>query len=83
MAHHAPKSLPRKPAVQMKRRRFDLERGLAQLREVQIDGMIGRGANRGGDAGEHRQGCAVNVAGGDQLHARMAPDDWSQFIGVV
>ena len=36
-----------------------------------------------GDAGEHRQRRAVDVAGGDQLHARMTPDDGCEFAGVA
>ena len=66
----------------LKGRRLDLEGRLAQFREVEIDRVIGGGANRGGDTGEHREGGAVNVAGGDQLHARMAPDDRSEVARV-
>ena len=82
MGHHAAKPLPRKPGVEMKGRRFDLERRFAQLREIEVDGVIGRGADRGGDTGENGQGRAMDMAGGDQLYARMAPYDRSKFSGV-
>ena len=45
--------------------------------------MIRRRANRGGNAGEHRQRRAMNVAGRDQLHARMTPDDRREFAGIL
>ena len=50
MCHHAAESLPRKPAVEMKGRRLDLERWLAQLFQIQIDRVIRRRANRGWEA---------------------------------
>ena len=67
MGDDAAKALPRKPAVEMKRRRFDLERWLAQVVEIQIDRVIWRRANRGRDTGKHCQRRAMDVAGGDQL----------------
>jgi hypothetical protein len=76
-------SLPRKPAVQVKRWRLDLERGLPQFLQIQINSMIWGRTDRGRNAAEHRQGCAMNVAGGDQLHPRMAPDNRLQFVGIA
>src|SRR6202035_1251201 len=69
VGHHAAEPLARKPAVKMKRRRLDLERGVAQLRQIEIDGVIGRRADRGRDTGKHRQGGAMDVTGGDPLYA--------------
>src|SRR5207247_3980111 len=82
MGNHAAKSLARKPGVEMKCRRLDLERRLAQFCQIQIDGVIWRRTNRRWDTGEHRQDRAMNVAGGDQLHARMAIDDDGKLAGV-
>ena len=82
MRHHAAESLPRKPAVEIKRRRLDLERWLAQFFQIQIDGVIWRRADRRWHAGKHRQRRAMNVAGGDQLHARVASDNRRQFAGI-
>src|SRR5882724_6191505 len=82
MRDHAAESVTRKPAVEMKGRRFDLERWLAQVVEIQIDRVIWRRANRGRDTGKHGQRRAMDVTGGDQLHTRMAPDHSCQFAGI-
>jgi len=82
MGHHAAEAFTGKPGVEMKRRVFDLEGRLAQFREIEIDGVVGRGADCGGDAGKHRQRGAVNVAGGDQLHPRMTFYDRRQRAGI-
>src|ERR1700692_3671858 len=79
----ASKTLAGKPAVEMEGRRFDLERGLAQFCQIKIDGVIGRRTDRGRYACEHRQRRAVNVAGGDALPARMAPDDGGELAGIA
>ncbi len=72
MGDDAAESLAGKPGVEMKGRGLDLEGRFAQLREIQIDRMIGGGTNRGWDTGEYRIGGAVNMTGGNQLNARMA-----------
>ena len=82
MGNHAAKSLAWKPGVEMKCRRLDLERRLAQFCQVQIDGVIWRRTNRRSDSGEHRQDRAMNVTGGDQLCARMAFDDSRKLAGI-
>src|SRR5712664_4851419 len=82
MRDHAAESLARKPAVEMKGRRFDPERWLAQVIEIQIDRVIWRRANRGRDTGKHCQRRAMDVTCGDPLHARMAPDHSCQFAGI-
>ena len=82
MRNDAAESLARKPGVEMKCRRLDLERWLSQVFQIQIDRMVGRRANRGRDTGKHRQRRAMNVPGGDQPHARMAPDDRREFAGI-
>src|SRR5580698_2223047 len=75
--------LPRKPAVQMKRRRLDLKRGLPQFLQIQINGMIWGWTDRRRNAAEHRQGRAMNMACGDQLHPRMTPDNRLQLAGIA
>ena len=82
MGNHAAKSLARKPGVEMKCRRLDLERRLAQFCQVQIDGVICRRTNRRWDTSEHRQDRAMNVASGDQLRARMAFDYSCKVTGI-
>src|ERR1700689_663890 len=54
MGDDVPKSLPRPPDMQVKRRWLDPEGRFALLGQVEIDGVIGRGADRGGDAGKGR-----------------------------
>src|SRR5258705_10860206 len=82
MGNHAAKALARKPGVEMKCRRLDLERRLAQFSQIEIDGVIWRRTNRQLDSGEHRQDRAMNVTGGDQLRARMAFDDSRKLAGI-
>ena len=82
MGNHAAKSLARKPGVEMKCRRLDLERRPAQFCQIEIDGVIWRRTNRRLDSGEHRQDRAMNVTGGDQLRARMAFDDSRKLAGI-
>jgi len=69
--------------MEMKRRGLDLERRLPQLRQIEIDRVIGRRTDGGRDPGKHGQGGAMNVPCGDQLHAWMAPDDRRQFSGIA
>src|SRR5262249_8603364 len=82
MRDEAAKTLTGKPGVQVKGRGLDLERRLAQLRQVEVDRMIGRRAYRGRDARKHRQCCAMDVAGRDKLDARMTPDDRRKLIRI-
>ncbi len=82
MGDDGAKSLARKPGVEVEGRRLDLERRLAQLGEIEIDGVVRRRTDRGRHAREHRQRRPVNMAGRDQLHARMTPDDGCEFDGV-
>lgn len=82
MGDDVAKSLAGKPGVEMKGGRLDLERWLSQFPEIQIDGVIWRGTNRGLDAGKHRQGRAMNMTGGDQLHPRMPSDDGGKLAGI-
>ncbi len=82
MGNDAAKYLARKPGVEMKCGWLDLERRFAQFCQVQIDGVIWRRTNRRWDTGEHRQDRAMNVAGGDQLRARMAFDNSGKLAGI-
>src|ERR1700722_5684145 len=79
MGDDAAEPFPWKPGMEMKGRRLDLEGWFTQFRKIEIDRMIWSGANRGWDAGKHREGGTVNMAGSNQLHARMRLDDGSQF----
>src|SRR5258708_6681438 len=79
----AAKTLARKPDVQMKGRRLDLERRRAQFRQIEVDRMVWRRTNRGRNAGKRRERRAMDVAGGDQLHARMALDDIRKLVGIL
>lgn len=83
VGNDAAKPLAGKPDVQMKGRRLDLERWLAQFRQIEIDGVVWRRANRGRHIGKRRERCAMDVAGGDQLHARMALDDIRELVGIL
>ena len=83
MGDDAAKPFARKPAMEMEGRRLDLEGGLAQFRQIEIDGVVWRRANRGRHTGKHRQRRAMDVAGGDQLHARMALDDIRKLVGIL
>src|SRR5260370_15680816 len=78
----AAKTLARKPDVQMKGRRLDLERRRAQFRQIDVDGMVWRRTNRGRNAGKRRERRAMDVAGGDQLHAQIALDDLRQLVDL-
>jgi hypothetical protein len=82
VGNDAAESLAGKPAMEVKRRRFDLERWLAQLIEVEIDGMVGRGADRGRHARKYRERGAMNVTGRDQPHGRMALHDRGKIAGI-
>ena len=71
MGDDGPEALSRKPGVEMEGRRLDLEGGFAQLRQVEIDRMIGGRADCGRHARKHGQCRAMDMPRGDQLHAGM------------
>src|ERR1700736_2889800 len=50
--------------------------------KIKVDRMVGRWTNRGRHARKHGQYRAVNMAGCDQSHARMAFDDRRELAGV-
>jgi len=83
MGHQGAEPLAGKPGVKVQGRRLDLERRLAQLREIEIHRMIGRRADRAWTAREQRQGRPMYMPAGDELDSRMAPDDRGQFAGVM
>ena len=72
MGHEVAESLARKPGVEVEGRRLDLEGRLAQFCEVEVDGMIGRRADRAGHCpqtssaqrGEHGRWRSVARADG-------------------
>lgn len=71
-----------KPGVDVKRRWLHLERWLAELCEVQIDGVVRRRTYRRGNPGEGGQHDAMNVPTRNQPRARVAPDDPRQFASI-
>src|SRR5271165_4561946 len=83
MGHQGAEPLAGKPGVKVQRRRLDLERWRAQMRKIEVDGMIGRRADRAWMARKQGQGRAMNMPACDELDSRMAPDDGCQFIGVL
>ena len=54
MGDEAAKALTGEPRMEMKSRRLDLERRLAQVIEVEVDRMVGDRADRTGTARKHR-----------------------------
>jgi len=72
-----------KPGVEVEGRRLDPERRLPEMVEIKVDRVIRRRANRAGNAGEHGHCRAMDMAGGDKLHAGMALDDCCQLSGVA
>jgi hypothetical protein len=82
MGYDMTEPLTGKPIVEMKSRRLDLERRLAQMVEVEVDRVVWRGTNRAGNTGEHGQCGAMDVAGGDELHARMTANEGGQLSRV-
>src|SRR5271156_3215121 len=50
MGHEVAEALARKPSVEVEGRRLDLEGWFSQFCEVQVDGVIGRRADRAGPA---------------------------------
>ena len=83
MCDEAGKTLTGKPAVQMKGRRLDLERRLSQLRQVEVDGMVGRRTDRGRDAREHRQRSTMDMAVRYKLDAGMPANERRQLFGIA
>jgi hypothetical protein len=49
--------------MEMESRWFDFEGGFAQLRQIEVDRVIGRRADRGGHAGKHGQCRPMDVPG--------------------
>lgn len=77
-----PKTLPRKPCVQVKCRRFHFERRLAELPKVQVDRMVRRRAQCHRNPGKGGEHGPMNVPTPDQLRTRVTPDDSCQFFGI-
>ena len=75
MRDHATGPLARKLAVEVKRGRFDPEQGLAQMFEVEVYRVVGSRTDRRRYSDERRRRRAMNMSGGDHLHARMRPDN--------
>src|SRR6201991_3868045 len=82
VCHHTAESLAWKQPGQVKSRRLDLERWLAQLCQVEVNRVVGYRADRGRDTGKRRECGTMNVAGGNELYARMTPDDRREFAGI-
>ena len=83
MCHEVAESFARIPDVKMKCGRLDLEREFAQPCEVEVDSMIWRRTYRAKTAGEHRQGRAMDMPAGDELDARVTPDNRGKLASVM
>jgi hypothetical protein len=70
MCHHAAEFVARKPDVEVKGRRLDIERGRQVLLEIERHRVIRRRTDCGGGTGKHRRRCAVYMTGGDE------PNPW-------
>ncbi len=77
-----PETVTGKPRVQVEGWRLDFERRFAEFTQIEINCMVRRGTNRGGNTGKHRQCRTMNMSGGDKLHPRMPLDDRCQFSGI-
>src|SRR4029079_12593484 len=75
MSDQGAEALAGKPGVKVKSGRLHLERGRAEFSEIKIDRVVRRRTDRGRNTRKHRQRRPVNMAGRDELHARMTPDD--------
>jgi hypothetical protein len=75
MGNDGAESLARKPGVEVEGGRLDLEGGLAQFGQIEIDGMVRGRADRGRHARKHGQCRAMDMPRCDQLHAGMTAHD--------
>src|SRR5829696_7968308 len=82
VGHDRAESLAWKPAMEVKGRRLDLEGGLAQLGQIEIDSMVRGRADRGRHARKHRQRRAMDMPRCDQLHAGMTAYDGREIACV-
>src|SRR6185369_15510103 len=82
MGHDVAESLARKPGVEVEGGRLDLEGGLAQFGQIEIDGMVRGWADRGRHTRKHRQCRAMDMPRCDQLHAGMTADDGCEIACV-
>src|SRR4029453_13039223 len=82
MGHDGAESLARKPAMEVEGRRLDLEGGVAQFGQIEIDGMVRGRADRGRHARKHGQCRAMDMPRCDQLDARMTAHDGREFTCV-
>src|SRR5438445_10376772 len=82
MGDDVAESAARKPAMEMKGRRFDPEGGLAKFGQIEIDGMVRSRTDRGRHARKHGQCRAMDMPRCDQLHAGMTAHDRREFACV-
>src|SRR3954462_7328348 len=82
MGHNRAEPIARKPAMEVEGGRLDLEGGLAQLGQIEIDGMVRRWTDCGRHARKHGQRCAMDMPRGDQLHAGMTAHDGREIARV-
>src|SRR6185312_6766700 len=71
MGYDAAIPLARKPGVEVEGGRLNLEGGLAQFGQIEIDGMVRGRADRGRHACKHGQCGAMDMARCDQLNTGM------------
>ena len=82
MGHDGAESLAWKPAMEVEGGRLDLEGGLAQFGQIEIDGMVRGRADRGRHARKHGQCRAMDMPRCDQLHAGVTAHDGREIACV-
>src|SRR3954469_12545501 len=82
MSYDVAVPLARKPGVEVKRGRLDLEGGLAQFGQIEINGMVRSRADCGRHARKHSQCRAMDMPRCDQLHAGMATHDGREIACI-
>src|SRR5689334_14861769 len=76
------KAFAGKPDMQMKGRWLHLEGRFAQLREVEVDGMIGGWADGRRHPREHRERRTVDMARCDKLDTGMTSNDLCKLVCI-
>src|SRR6187399_1521349 len=82
MGHDSAIPLARKPAVEMEGGWLNLEGGLTEFGQIEIDRVVRSRADRGRHARKHGQCRTMDMPRCDQLHAGMAAHDGCELARV-
>ena len=82
MGHDRAESLAWKPAMEVEGGRLDLEGGLPQFGQIEIDGMVRGWTDRGRHARKHGQCRTMDMPRCDQLQAGMTAHDGRKIACV-